>query len=113
MIHTTYGIQSERIYTPNKPVRDADYLRFIRTLPCACCDSRRGVESSHMGPHGMGQKSSDLSAIPLCRWHHRTGPGSYHKLGPVAFAETHGLDVSRLIVRLNTAYELIQRRKTA
>ena len=114
MIRTPFGIQSERIYTPSKPVRDAGYLRFIRTLPCACCDSRRGVEASHMGSHGMGQKASDLSAIPLCQLHHRTGPQAYHKLGPVAFSEVHQLDVSRLIVRMNAAYELIlDRRKRA
>ena len=87
MIRTPFGIRSERIYTPSRPVRDAEYLRFIRGFPCACCDSRRGIEAAHMGPHGMGQKSSDLSAIPLCRMHHRTGPESYHKLGPIAFAE--------------------------
>ena len=28
-------------------------------------------EAAHTGPHGLGQKSSDLSAIPLCRVHHR------------------------------------------
>lgn len=113
MIQTPFGIRSERNYTPGKPERDPAYLRFIRTLPCACCESRRGIEAAHQGPHGMGQRSSDLSAIPLCVLHHRTGPESYHKLGPIAFAETHSLDISRLIVRLNAAYELIQRRKTA
>jgi len=115
MIHTPYGIRSERNYTPSKPVRDAGYLRFIRSLPCACCGSRRGIESAHQGPRGLGQRSSDLSAIPLCQEHHRTGPKAYHRLGPVAFGEVHGIDVTRLIVRLNAAYELIQekRRKTA
>lgn len=67
-----------------------------------------------MGPHGMGQKASDLSAIPLCGVHHRTGSDAYHKVGPVAFAEEHSLDVAGLIVRLNDAYELVKdRRKTA
>lgn len=113
MIRTPFGIRSERNYTPSKPSRDPGYLHFIRTLPCACCDSRRGIEAAHQGPHGMGQKASDLSAIPLCQLHHRRGPKAYHKLGPVAFAETHQLDVTGLIVRLNAAYELIQRRKTA
>jgi hypothetical protein len=114
VIRTPYGIQSERTYIPSQPVRDAGYLRFIRGLPCSCCESQRGIEAAHMGPHGMGQKSSDLSAIPLCRKHHRTGADSYHELGPVAFAEAHPkLDVTRLIVRLNAAYELIQRRKSA
>ena len=64
-----------------KPVRNSEYLRWIRTLPCAVCRATRGVEAAHTGPHGLGQKSSDLSAIPLCARHHRTGPDSYHKLG--------------------------------
>src|SRR4051812_14100706 len=101
MIRTPYGIQSERIYRPHKPVRDPAYLRFIRSLPCACCDSQRGIEAAHFGGHGMGQKASDLSTLPLCRKHHRTGPEAYHKLGPVAFEEVHQLDVARWIVRLN------------
>ena len=113
MIRTPFGIRSERLYSPHKPVEDPAYRRFIRSLPCACCGSCRGVEAAHQGPHGLGQKSSDLSAIPLCRDHHRTGPNAYHKLGPVAFSEVHQLDVTRLILRLNAAYELIQRRKTA
>lgn len=113
MIRTPFGIKSERIYTPGKPTRDPGYLRFIRTLPCACCDSRRGIEAAHQGPHGMGQRSSDISAIPLCQKHHRTGSDSYHNLGPVAFSEVHQLDVTALILRLNAAYELIQRRKSA
>ncbi len=115
MIRTPYGIQSERLYRPSRPVRDVGYLKFIRSLPCACCDSRRGIEAAHQGAHGMGQRSSDLSAIPLCQAHHRTGPKAYHKLGPVEFSEVHKLDVTALIVRLNNAYELIQegRRKTA
>ena len=54
-------------YTPSSPVRDAEYLRFIRGFPCACCDSRRGIEAAHMGPHGMEQRefrSVRYSAVP-------------------------------------------------
>jgi len=60
----------------------------------------RGGEAAHTGPHGLGQKSSDLSAIPLCARHHRTGPDSYHKLGPRKFAEAHRLNVSAIVARL-------------
>ena len=48
----------------------------------------QGIEASHTGPHGLGQKSSDFSAIPLCYQHHRTGKDSYHKLGPQKFSKT-------------------------
>jgi len=84
-----------------KPVRNPEYLKWIRTLPCAVCRTKRGVEAAHTGPHGLGQKSSDLSAIPLCARHHRTGPDSYHELGPRKFAEAHRLDISAIVRRLS------------
>src|SRR5579863_6853665 len=70
-------------------------------LPCLVCGARRGIEASHTGPHGLGQKSPDLSAIPLCARRHRTGKDSYHKLGPRKFAELHDLDIPAIVARLN------------
>jgi hypothetical protein len=49
----------------------------------------------------MGQKSSDTSCIPLCRRHHQTGRDSYHKLGPRAFEQQHGLNIHAVVARLN------------
>jgi hypothetical protein len=86
--------------TPH-PARNPRYLAWIRTLPCLVCGARRGIEASHTGPHGLGQKSPDTSAIPLCIKHHRTGKDSYHKLGPRKFAELHNLDIPTIVVRLN------------
>jgi hypothetical protein len=65
------------------------------------CRTTRAVEAAHTGPHGLGQKSSDLSAIPLCGRHHRTGDDSYHKLGPRKFAEVHQLDTAAIAARLS------------
>ena len=84
-----------------KPPRNREYLAWIRTLPCVVCRSTRGIEASHTGPHGLGQKSSDYSAIPLCHKHHRTGSDSYHKLGPRRFCAVHGLDIRAIVGRLN------------
>jgi hypothetical protein len=83
-----------------RPPRNAQYLAWIRTLPCIVCGSSRGIEASHTGPHGLGQKSSDYSAIPLCVKHHRTGKDSYHRLGPRRFSEFHNLDIGALVRRL-------------
>ena len=85
-----------------KPVRNPGYLRWIRTLPCSVCRTTRQIEAAHTGPHGISQKSSDLSAIPLCRKHHRTGDDSYHKLGPRRFAEVHRLNIRAIVARLST-----------
>jgi hypothetical protein len=58
--------------------------------------------TSHTGPHGLGQKSPDSSAIPLCYRHHRTGPDSYHRLGPREFAKVHNVDIPAMVRRLNS-----------
>ena len=84
-----------------KPQRNPKYLAFIRSLPCTVCKVTRGVQAAHTGPHGMGQKSSDLSAIPLCHEHHTNGRDSYHVLGPRKFGERHNLNVSAIVRRLN------------
>ena len=84
-----------------KPFRNPGYLQWIRTLPCSVCRTTRVVEAAHTGPHGLSQKSSDLSAIPLCVKHHRTGDDSYHKLGPRKFAEVHQVNIRAIVARLS------------
>jgi hypothetical protein len=84
-----------------KPFRNLGYLRWIRTLPCAVCRAARGIEAAHSGPHGLSQKSSDLSAIPLCASHHGTGADSYHRLGPRKFCEVHQLNIPAIVARLS------------
>jgi hypothetical protein len=65
------------------------------------CRTTRAVEAAHTGPHGLGQKSSDWSAIPLCEKHHRTGDNSYHRLGPRKFAKVHQLNILEIVARLS------------
>ena len=84
-----------------KPVRNPEYLQWIRTLPCSVCHTTRAVEAAHTGPHGLSQKSPDVSAIPLCARHHRTGNDSYHKLGPRKFAEVHRLNIPTIVAHLS------------
>jgi hypothetical protein len=84
-----------------KPQRSRRYLAWIRTQPCCVCGSRKFIEASHTGAHGIGQKSPDSSAIPLCAKHHRTGNDSYHRLGPRKFSKAHNLDIPAIVRRLN------------
>jgi len=84
-----------------KPVRNPKYLAWIRTQPCLVCGSTRWIEAAHTGPHGLGQKSPDTSAVPLCAKHHRTGNDSYHRLGPRKFGDIHNLDLAAIVRRLN------------
>jgi hypothetical protein len=92
---------SQKEAFPLKPARNLKYLAWIRTQPCLVCGKAGGIEAAHTGPHGMGQKSPDTSAIPLCARHHRTGSDSYHKLGPRAFERQHGLDLRAIVAHLN------------
>ncbi|HYF36060.1 MAG TPA: hypothetical protein VD994_12270 [Prosthecobacter sp.] len=96
-----------------KPPRDKRYLDWIRTQPCAVCGIEWEIEAAHTGPHGLGQKSSDHSAIPLCAECHRNGKQAYHRLGPRKFSETHGLEVPELTADLNRTYEFRHRIKSA
>ena len=85
-----------------KPSRNPEHLRFVRSLPCCVCGARRNIEAHHTGPRGLSQKSSDLSAIPLCALvHHRAGQYSYHVLGRRAFEEHHQISVDQVVRRLN------------
>jgi hypothetical protein len=52
----------------------------------------------------MGQKTSDLSAIPLCSAHHRENPDSYHRLGEQVFSREHGLALQELVRALRSRF---------
>jgi len=55
-------------------VRDPAYLANVRRLPCVLVAARSchgRIHAHHAGPRpGMGIKSSDDTAIPLCAQHH-------------------------------------------
>jgi hypothetical protein len=52
----------------------------------------------------MGQKTSDVSAIPLCAAHHRNHLDSYHLLGEERFSHKHGIDLKELVLRLQSRF---------
>ena len=104
-----HQIRPGRLYIAQKPVRDPLYLRFIKSLPCVACLKTWSVDPCHTGPHGIGQKSCDLSCIPLCRRHHRDFDAN-----PREFARIHNLNIPALIQRFNVFYrERLQPRKAA
>ena len=105
--------------TPNRrrrhkdrgPERSAAYLAWIRTLRCTVClrapSEYFRIEAAHtsvLGPRGLGQRSSDFSAIPLCFWHHQGSPDSYHQLGEQSFARTHQICLPELVQTLNELF---------
>jgi hypothetical protein len=89
------------IYRAELPVRDAAYLRFIRMLPCVACGKKRWImDAMHTGPRGIGQKASDLDALPGCRQCHR----ELHRIGPVKFQAKHRIDFRELRAKFQAFY---------
>ncbi len=97
-----------------QPLRDPEYLEFLRTLRCcvpgcrsfnlhAWMDAGAWTEAAHVGERGLRQKCSDREALPICAWHHRMSPDSHHVLGR-RFWQFHGLDKEALIAAYNLAY---------
>jgi hypothetical protein len=65
------------------------------------------IEAAHtnaLGSRGMGQKTSDFSAIPLCAAHHRENLDSYHRLGENGFSHKHGIDLQEIVLRLQSRF---------
>lgn len=44
----------------------------VRRNPCAACGTPHSIEAHHEGPRGLGQKTSDWLAVPLCTRCHAT-----------------------------------------
>lgn len=61
-------------------MRDPEHLATLRRMRCAldspACEGPTEAHH-HTGGRGMGQKSSDHRAFPLCRKHHREFHGAY------------------------------------
>ena len=89
-----------------KPLKDSAYLRFIRRFPCVSCGSSRRVEAAHIGPRGLGERTDDCSALPICFTCHQDGKDALHKIGPERFQIVHGIEFSSLQAMFNRFYFL-------
>lgn len=73
------------------------HLSMVRQCPCVIC-GKYGCDPHHLlrtGERGMGMKSPDKDALPLCLGPegHHTGPDSPHAHGNEdAWFASHGLD---------------------
>jgi len=72
---------------------DRNHLAMVRRLPCCVCGGDYGRREAHhllrTGEHGMGRKSSDRWALPLCDHDHSV----LHAAGDEeAFLARHGVD---------------------
>jgi hypothetical protein len=101
-LKTVFGIAG-KMYRLVRPARDRHYLAFIRGFPCVGCNSsKRQREAMHTGPHGMGQKASDLDALPGCRQCHQ----ELHSIGPMKFQSRHRVEFTDLQIMFRAFYLL-------
>jgi hypothetical protein len=73
-----------------KTFRSKSYLQFIRSQPCIICGKKSEAHHSETG--GMGIKASDLTAIPLCRFHHT----QWHTIGRQTFLSRYDINITHL-----------------
>jgi hypothetical protein len=92
------------------------YLAWLRRLSCVAClaglaDGGGPIEACHpkfgLGgvrrEFGLGERSHDDMALPLCRQHHTTGAWAEHR-GQRRFWDRLGVDVRDFALDLNGAY---------
>jgi hypothetical protein len=102
VIEKVYGVAS-RIFRPTKPARDRAYLAYIRQMHCIGCGTlTMPREAMHIGPHGLGQKASDLDTLPGCRECHER----LHRIGPVKFQAERGITFRDLIQLFQHLYRI-------
>jgi len=81
-----------------RPRQEArNHIKFIRTLPCLVCGSRKGVQAAHIRSRnpvygkrgtGAGEKPDDKFTLPLCQEHH----AKQHQGNEMAFWARYDID---------------------
>lgn len=94
------------IYRGKKPIRSAQYLRFVKGFGRCACGSCRLVDPAHTGAHAYGRKACDLRVLPLCRKCHDAFDAD-----PRGFAARHGLDIAGLIENFNRLWRIKENRR--
>lgn len=80
-----------------------NYLNWVKTLPCECCQ-QQSDDPHHLigwGQGGMATKAHDIFSIPLCRKHHN----ELHN-DRLAFERKYGSQLEMIIRVLDRAYAL-------
>lgn len=80
----------------------ANYLAFVRQLPCVVTGQTEGIEAHHVVGHGlsvMGSKTHDLMTFPLCHQAHM----ELHNNGWQRWEQNHGSQLDHVAMTLNKA----------
>lgn len=103
---TAFALSTGKQKRPRE--HDDKHLKFVRSLPCATCLSRVGVEAAHVRygalqygkrETGASEKPHDKWTVPLCAADHR-GPEGQHASGEKAWWDEKGIDPLALAAAL-------------
>ena len=83
--------------------RDPAYRAWVRQWPCCVCRTESNIEAAHTGPHGLGNKASDIRVVSLCTAHHR-GPYGLDRIGRTKFEEKYNIDLAEQCLWLLNTY---------
>lgn len=95
------------------PIRNEDYLNFIRAKPCIACGRHGPSEPHHYRTatnSGGGQKPDDTWVLPLCSETCHI-PG-VHRIGQESFFNHAGVDPLTKIIEFLTEYMEMQKWKS-
>ena len=74
-------------------------------MPCLVRRCKGKAEAAHTGPHALGQKSSDFTAVPLCVRHHREGPRALDKIGRPKFEKIYKVSIEETVKEMNQTWQ--------
>jgi hypothetical protein len=93
-----------------RPRQENDaHLKFIRTLPCLCCGTRKNIQAAHIRSAsvvygkratGIGEKPDDKFSLPVCAAHHQ----QQHQGNELAFWTARGIDPFKIALALWAAH---------
>ncbi len=108
LMYQVHGVRLPR--RRRKPRRGPDpadaYRAWIRQQPSCVSESTRNIEACHTGPHGLGQKSSGYTCIPLTHEEHM----ELHRIGPRRFQDKYRIDFEVITEGLFTEWSELQAR---
>jgi hypothetical protein len=108
---TIFGSKTLSPRRRRKPRRGPDkaesYRVWIRQQASVVSGSTRYIEAAHTGPHGISQKSSGYTCIPLTHEEHM----ELHRTGPAKFQAKYNIDFAIVIEALFTEWSDAQARR--
>lgn len=85
----------EKSPAEKRPGNDPDYLALVRQLPCCVCGAPPPSEPHHLKAtreRGMGKKSDDKWALPMCHDCHINGVERHGSRREVSWFQHNGID---------------------